>query len=62
MLALAAGIVGVVLATSAKDESATKAEVTVAARPGLGRDRGGLAAAEDDLTEISDRIDELESR
>ena len=62
VLALAAGIVGVVLAMSAKDESATKAEVTSLRDQVSASTREVSQAAEDDLTEINDRIDALESR
>ena len=62
VLALAAGIVGVVRAMSAKDESATKAEVTSLRDQVSASTREVSQAAEDDLTEINDRIDALETR
>lgn len=62
VLALAAGIVGVVLANSAKEDSATKDEVS-ALREEIGSvGRQASRAAEDDVATLSDRIDALESR
>jgi uncharacterized protein HemX len=62
VLALAAGIVGVVLAISAKDESATKAEVRSLRDQVSASTEEVSAAAQADLTEINERIDALESR
>jgi chromosome segregation ATPase len=62
VLALAAGIVGVVLAMSAKDESATKAEVDSLAEQVSASTKEVSQAAEDDLSAINDRIEALESR
>lgn len=62
VLALAAGIVGVVLATSAKDESATKAEVAALRDQVSSVGREASQAAEDDVASLSDRIDDLEGR
>ncbi len=62
VLALAAGIVGVVLATSAKDESATKEEVESLRDQVTASNQEVSQATEDTIAEISDRIDALESR
>jgi septal ring factor EnvC (AmiA/AmiB activator) len=62
VLALAAGIVGVVLAIGAKDESATKAEVTSLRDEVSASTREVSRAAADDLTAINERIDALEGR
>ncbi len=62
VLALAAGIVGVVLAMSAKDESATKAEVDSLAEQVSASTKEVSQAAEDDLSAINDRIEALEGR
>ena len=62
VLALAAGIVGVVLATSAKDESATKTDVTALGQEVKSVGRQAAQAAENDIADLSDRIDALEAR
>lgn len=62
VLALAAGIVGVVLAMSAKDESATKTEVKSLRDQVSATTQQASQAAENDLSELGDRIDALESR
>lgn len=62
VLALAAGIVGVVLAIGAKDESATKAEVTSLRDQVSASTKEATQATADDLTELNARLDELESR
>jgi septal ring factor EnvC (AmiA/AmiB activator) len=62
VLALAAGIVGVVLATSAKDESATKEEVKSLRDQVSASNEEVSQSTEDTLGEINDRIDALEGR
>ncbi len=62
VLALAAGIVGVVLATSAKDESATKEEVASLRDQLSASNKEASQATEDTIGSINDRIDELEAR
>lgn len=62
VLALAAGIVGVVLALSAKDESATKDEVR-ALRDQVGAvSQEATQAAEESAESFTERLDSLESR
>jgi len=62
VLALAAGIVGVVLAVSAKDESATKAELRTLRDEVQGVGEEAAAAAEDDVASLTTRLEELEGR
>lgn len=62
VLALAAGIVGVVLALSAKDESATKGEVRSLASQLESVQREAAEAAEEDVASLLDRLDALEGR
>jgi len=62
VLALAAGIVGVVLALSAKDESATKGEVRSLASQLESVQREAAQAAEEDVASLIDRLDALEGR
>jgi uncharacterized protein HemX len=62
VLALAAGIVGVVLAMSAKDESATKTEVKAVRDQVSASTQEASQATKDTLAGLSDRIDALESR
>ncbi len=62
ILALAAGIVGVVLALSAKDESATKGEVRSLASQLESVQREAAQAAEEDVASLIDRLDALEGR
>ena len=62
VLALAAGIVGVVLALSAKDESATKSEVRSLAGELESVQREAAEAAEEDVASVLDRLDALEGR
>lgn len=62
VLALAAGIVGVVLALSAKDESATKSEVRSLATQVESVQREAAEAAEEDVASLGDRLDALEGR
>jgi len=62
VIALAAGIVGVVLATDAKDQSATKEEVKSLRDQVNASNQEASQATEDTINEINDRIDALESR
>jgi septal ring factor EnvC (AmiA/AmiB activator) len=62
VLALAAGIVGVVLALGAKDESATKAEVRSLRDQVEEVQREAAQATEENVTTITDRLDALEGR
>jgi uncharacterized protein HemX len=62
VIALAAGIVGAVLGTSAKDESATTAEVEALRDQVEAVQAESAEAATADLTSITQRLDELESR
>jgi hypothetical protein len=62
VLALAAGIVGTVLALSAKDESATKTEVQALSDRLSNSQKETANAAEEDLSSVADRLDALESR
>lgn len=62
VLALAAGIVGVVLAVSAKDESATKEELRMLRGEVQGVGEEAAAAAEDDVASLTTRLEELEAR
>src|SRR4051812_40417252 len=60
VLALAAGIVGIVLAVGAKDDSATKGEVTALKDQLQSVQQDTAKAAEQDLASISDRLDAIE--
>jgi septal ring factor EnvC (AmiA/AmiB activator) len=62
VLALAAGIVGVVLALSAKDESATKDEVRSLRDQVEAVQQEASEAAEEDVATITDQLDALEGR
>ena len=62
VLALAAGIVGVVLAVSAKDESATKEDVTELRNQVESGQREAVEAAEDEVGTLAERLDALEGR
>lgn len=62
VLALAAGIVGVVLALSAKDESATKAEVRSLRDQIETVQKEAADAAKQDVASLTDRIEALEGR
>lgn len=62
VLALAAGIVGVVLAIGAKDDSATKAEVQTLSERVSATTKEASQAAQQDLSTLSDRLDALEGR
>ena len=62
VLGLAAGIVGVVLALSAKDESATKDEVRALRDQVEIVQEQASEATEEDLATLTDRLDALEGR
>ena len=62
VLALAAGIVGVVLALSAKDESATKDEVSSLRNQVEQASQEASAAAEEQVGSLADRVDALEQQ
>lgn len=62
VLALAAGIVGVVLALSAKDESATREDVSELRGEVEDVQRKASETAEDELTAITERLDALDER
>ena len=62
ILALAAGIVGVVLALGAKNDSATKDEVTALKDQLQSVQQDTAKAAQQDLASISDRLDAIEGR
>ncbi len=62
VLALAAGIVGVVLALSAKDEGATKDEVRALRDQVEVVQEETSKATEEDVGTLTDRLDELEGR
>lgn len=62
VLALAAGIVGVVLGLAAKDESATKGEVRSLQSQLESVQREASEAAEEDVASIGERLDALEAR
>jgi hypothetical protein len=62
VLALAAGIVGVVLAKDAKDNSATKDEVASLSDQVSASTKEASQSTQDTINEINDRIDALEGR
>ena len=62
VLALAAGIVGVVLATSAKDESATKEEVQTLRAEFEAGQQEAVTSAEDEINSLLERVEALEAR
>ena len=62
VLALAAGIVGVVLAKDAKDNGATKDEVASLRDQVSASNKEASQSTQDTINEINDRIDALESR
>ena len=62
VLALAAGIVGVVLALQAKDESATKAEVRALRDQVEAVQQETAKATEQNVATLNDRLDALEGR
>jgi peptidoglycan hydrolase CwlO-like protein len=62
VLALAAGIVGVVLAKDAKDNSATKDEVASLRDQVSASTKEASQSTQDTISEINDRIEALEGR
>jgi len=62
VLALAAGIVGVILAVSAKDESATKDELRSVREQLTAVEREATSAAEEQVSALSDRVETLEEQ
>jgi polyhydroxyalkanoate synthesis regulator phasin len=62
VLALAAGIVGVVLAVQAKDDSATKDEVSGLRDQIQSVSQEAVASTRSDLSSLSDRLDALETK
>ena len=62
MLALAAGIVAIVLVLGVKDDSATKADLADLRDEVAGVERSASQAAEDDLAALGDRISQLEAQ
>lgn len=62
VLALAAGIVGVVLATSAKDESATTAEVEALRDEVEAVQQESSQAVQQDIETLNGRFDDLEAK
>jgi uncharacterized protein HemX len=62
VLALAAGIVGVVLAVQAKDDAATKDEVSALGDQIQAVSDEAVASTKSDLSTLGDRLDALEAR
>lgn len=62
VLALAAGIVGIVLALGVKDDSATNAELKQLRDEVAGVEQSASEAADDELAALGDRVSELESQ
>jgi len=62
VLALAAGIVAVVLALGVQDDSATKSELADLRDQVDEASRSASSAAQDDLSELDDRLSEIESQ
>ncbi len=62
VLALAAGIVGIVLVLGVKDDSATKADLDQLRDEVAGVERSASQAAEDDVAALGDRVSQLESQ
>ena len=62
VLALAAGIVAVVLALAVQDDSATKAELSELRDQVDSATRSASNAAEDDVAELDDRVSEIEAQ
>jgi uncharacterized protein HemX len=62
VLALAAGIVGVILAKNAQDESATKTEVKSLSEQVSANTEEATQTFKDQLSALSDRLDALEGR
>jgi len=62
VLALAAGIVAIVLALGIKDDSATKVDLADLRQEVSGVERSATQAAADEVAALSDRVDEIESQ
>jgi septal ring factor EnvC (AmiA/AmiB activator) len=62
VLALAAGIVGIVLALQVKDDSATDADLDDLRQELAGVERSASQAAEEDVAALGDRVSQLESQ
>jgi len=62
VLALAAGIVGIVLALQVKDDSATDTDLDELREEVAGVERSATQAAQDDLSALGDRVSQLESQ
>jgi uncharacterized protein HemX len=62
VLALAAGIVAIVLVLQVKDDSATKADLDELREELAGVERSASQAAEDDVAALGDRVSQLESQ
>ena len=62
VLALAAGIVGIVLALGVKDDSATKAELDRLRDEVAGVEQSASAAAEEEAAALGDRVSQVESQ
>jgi septal ring factor EnvC (AmiA/AmiB activator) len=62
VLALAAGIVAIVLVLGVKDDSATKSDLDQLREEVAGVERSASQAAEDDVAALGDRVSQLESQ
>ena len=62
MLALAAGIVAIVLVLGVKDDSATKSDLDQLRDEVAGVEQSASQAAEDDVAALGDRVSQLESQ
>ena len=62
VLALAAGIVGIVLVLGVKEDSATKADLDQLREEVAGVEKSASEAAQDDLAALGDRVSQLESQ
>jgi uncharacterized protein HemX len=62
VLALAAGIVGIVLVLGVKEDGATKADLDQIRQEVAGVEKSASEAAEDDLAALGDRVSQLESQ
>ena len=62
VLALAAGIVAIVLVLGVKDDSATKSDLDQLREEVAGVERSASQAAEEDVAALGDRVSQLESQ
>ncbi len=62
VLALAAGIVGIVLALGVKDDSATKADLDKLRDEVAGVEQSASQAAQEEVAALGDRVSQLESQ